>query len=121
MKAAVLAAVAVDAVHDAVLLTRTLVVDDGGLGTPEEALAALAGDDTIVHARRLVPAHLARDDLDLGCGRRGQKPPSVCCVRLHPTCTIPKATIGSLPSYFLNSAYTNLIKTKTDLTSPNLT
>jgi len=67
LEAAVLAAVAVDAVDDAVLLARALVVDDGALRAPEEALAALARDHAIVHARTLVAAHLARDDLDLRC------------------------------------------------------
>jgi hypothetical protein len=35
------------------------------LRPPEEALAALARDHAVVHAARLVAAHLARDDLDL--------------------------------------------------------
>lgn len=65
-----MASVAVHAVDDAVLLARALVVDDGGLRAPEEALAALARDHAIVHARALVAAHLARDDLDLSCSLR---------------------------------------------------
>lgn len=65
LEAAILATIAVDAIHDTVLLTRALVVDHGGLGPSEEALASLAGDDAIVDPGGLVPAHLARDDLDL--------------------------------------------------------
>ncbi|ROT69705.1 hypothetical protein C7M84_012088 [Penaeus vannamei] len=72
LQAAVLASVAVDPIHHAVLLARALVVDDGGLGPPEEALAALARDDTIVDAGGLVAAHLAGNDLNLGCGRRAR-------------------------------------------------
>ena len=53
-------------------LSGALVVDDGGLRPPEEALASLAGDDAVVDAGALVPAHLAWDDLDLSCGgKRG--------------------------------------------------
>ena len=62
-----MASVAVDAIDDAILLARALVVDDGTLRPPEEALAAFTGDDSIVDARTLVAAHLARDDLDLRC------------------------------------------------------
>ena len=65
LQPAELAPVAVDAVDDAVLLPGALVVDDGGLRAAEEALAALARDDSVVDPRRLVPAHLARDHLDL--------------------------------------------------------
>lgn len=65
LQPAVLTPVPVDSVHGARLGARALVVDHGGLRAAEEALAALAGDDAIVHARRLVAAHLARDDLDL--------------------------------------------------------
>ena len=36
-------------------------------------LAALAGDDAVVDAGALVSAHLAGDDLDLGCGREGTR------------------------------------------------
>ena len=35
------------------------------LGSSEEALASLAGDDAVMDARRLVPAHLAWYYLDL--------------------------------------------------------
>lgn len=62
-----MASVAVDAIDDAILLSRALVVDDGTLRPPEETLAALAGDDSIMDARTLVAAHLARDDLNLRC------------------------------------------------------
>ena len=70
LEPAELAAVPVDPVDDAVLLARALVVDHRALAAPEEALAALARDDAVVHPARLVAAHLARDDLDLGCNRR---------------------------------------------------
>ena len=65
MQSAVLASVAIDFVDDAVLLSGTLVIDDGRLRAPEESLAALARDDPVVDARTLVAAHLARDDLNL--------------------------------------------------------
>ena len=67
-----MASVAVDAIDDAILLARALVVDDGTLRPPEEALAAFTGDDSIVDARTLVAAHLARDDLDLRCKKKVQ-------------------------------------------------
>lgn len=60
-----MASVAVDAIDDAILLSRALVVDDGTLRPPEETFAAFAGDDSIMDARTLVAAHLARDDLNL--------------------------------------------------------
>ena len=66
LQPAELAAVPVDAVNHAVLLSGALVVDHAGLRPPEEAFAALASDHPVVHAARLVPAHLARDDFDLG-------------------------------------------------------
>lgn len=66
LQPAELAPVPVDPVHHAALLPGALVVDDGGLRPPEEALAALARDDAVVDAAGLVPAHLARDDLNLG-------------------------------------------------------
>ena len=69
----ILASVAVDAIDDAILLARALVVDDGTLRPPEEALAAFTGDDSIVDARTLVAAHLARDDLDLRCKKKSTK------------------------------------------------
>ena len=69
----ILASVAVDAIDDAILLARALVVDDGTLRPPEEALAAFTGDDSIVDARTLVAAHLARDDLDLRCKKKKYK------------------------------------------------
>ena len=68
-----MASVAVDAIDDAILLARALVVDDGTLRPPEEALAAFTGDDSIVDARTLVAAHLARDDLDLRCKKKSTK------------------------------------------------
>jgi len=43
-----------------------LVVDDAALRPPEEPLAAFAGDHAVVNPAGLVPADLARDDLDLG-------------------------------------------------------
>lgn len=61
----VLAPVPIDPVHYALLRPGTLVVDDGVLAAPEEALAALTGDHAIVDARRLVAAHLAGDDFNL--------------------------------------------------------
>ena len=65
LQSAELASVPVDAVDHAVLLSRALVVRHAALGTAEETLAALAGDHPVVDARRLVPADLAGDDLDL--------------------------------------------------------
>ena len=73
LEAAELAPVPVDPVDHAVLLARALVVDHRALAAPEEALAALARDDAVVHPARLVAAHLARDDLDLGCNRKKRK------------------------------------------------
>ena len=65
LEAAVLAPVPVDAVHNTVLVTRTLVVDHGALGAPEEALAAFACYHSIVHATALVPTHFTRYNLNL--------------------------------------------------------
>lgn len=73
LQPAVLAPVPVHAVHHAVLVARTLVVDHGRLRPPEEALAALARDHAVVHAAGLVAAHLARYDLDLSCSEHKQK------------------------------------------------
>ena len=70
LQPAELAPVPVDPVHHAVLLARALVVDHRALAAAEEALAALAGDHAVVHPARLVAAHLARDDLDLGCNTK---------------------------------------------------
>ena len=70
LQPAELAPVPVDPVHHAVLLARALVVHHGALAAAEEALAALAGDHAVVHPARLVAAHLARDDLDLGCNTK---------------------------------------------------
>lgn len=69
MQSTVLASIPVDPIDHALFVSRALVVDDGALGPPEEALAALAGDHTVVHPGRLVAAHLARYDLDLSCGK----------------------------------------------------
>ena len=77
LEPAVLASVPVDPVDGARLGPRTLVVDHRGLRAAEEALAALAGDHAIVHARRLVAAHLARDDLYLCCKRERKREPLV--------------------------------------------
>ena len=73
LETAVLASVAVDAVDDAVLLSRALVVDDGALRPPEESFASFARDHPIMDARTLVPTHFARDDLDLRCGNFSEK------------------------------------------------
>ena len=73
MQPAELAPITVDPIDHAVLLPGTLVVDHGGLGPAEEALAALAGDDPVVDAAGLVAAHLARDDLDLGWKRERER------------------------------------------------
>lgn len=69
MESTVLAAVSIHSVHHTILLSRALIVHDRGLRSPEEPLAALAGDDAIVDSRRLVAAHLAGNDLNLGCER----------------------------------------------------
>ena len=66
LQPAVLAPVSRHPLDHAVLLPGALVVHYGRLAAPEETLAPLAGDHSIVHARRLVAAHLARDYLDLG-------------------------------------------------------
>lgn len=65
MQSTVLTPVPVDPVHHALLVPGALVVDDGALRPPEEALAALARDHTVVDPGRLVAAHFAGDDLDL--------------------------------------------------------
>lgn len=70
LEAAVLAPVSVDAVHYAVLVARTLVVDNGRLRPPEEPFAPLARDNAVVNAAGLVAAHLARYDLDLSCNKK---------------------------------------------------
>lgn len=67
LQSAVLASVAIDFVHDAVLLSGALVIDHRRLGAPEESFAALARDDPIMNTGTLVTAHLARDDLNLRC------------------------------------------------------
>jgi len=77
LQAAVLAPVAVDAVDGAVPLSGALVVDHPRLRAPEEAFAALAGDDAVVDAAGLVAAHFAGDDLYLGCK------PAACGFDLH--------------------------------------
>ena len=59
--------VPVDSVYNAVLVARALVVDHRTLRSPEEALAALASDHSIVDATALVPAHFTRYDLNLRC------------------------------------------------------
>lgn len=79
MQPAVLASIPVDPVDDAVLVAGTLVVDDRALTAAEEALAPLARDHSIVHAGTLVAAHLARDDLDLGCNTQSANRTSVWC------------------------------------------
>ena len=56
----------VDPIDDAVPLSRALVVDHAALRPPEEPFAALAGDHAVVNPAGLVPADLARDDLNLG-------------------------------------------------------
>uniref|UniRef100_A0A182QG69 Uncharacterized protein n=1 Tax=Anopheles farauti TaxID=69004 RepID=A0A182QG69_9DIPT len=56
----VLASISVNPIYHALLVSRALIVDNGALRPSEEALAALAGDHTVVHPGRLVAAHLAR-------------------------------------------------------------
>lgn len=68
MQSTVLTPVPVDSVDDALLVPGALVVDDGALRAPEEALASLAGYHTVMDAGRLVAAHFAGDDFDLRCG-----------------------------------------------------
>lgn len=65
LQATILAAVPVDPIDNAVLLSGTLVVDNRRLATPEETLATLAGYDAVMDARRLVAANLAGYDFDL--------------------------------------------------------
>ena len=48
------------------MLCNYLIVNDAALRPSEESFASFAGDDAVVDAARLVAAHLARDDLDLG-------------------------------------------------------
>ena len=67
LQAAGLASVPIHTVHHTVLLPGTLVVDHARtLRSPKEAFAAFARDHAIVDATRLVTAHFARNDLDLG-------------------------------------------------------
>ena len=67
LEAAGLASVPIHTVHHTVLLPGTLVVDHARtLRPPKEAFAAFARDHAIVDATRLVAAHFARNDLDLG-------------------------------------------------------
>lgn len=66
MQPTVLAPVSVYTVDHAILVPRTLIVDDRRLGPPEEAFAALAGDHAIMNTAALVATHLARDYFDLG-------------------------------------------------------
>lgn len=67
LQSTVLTPIPVDAIYHTRLVPRTLVVDHRALRPPEEALAALAGDDTVVDSAALVSAHLAGDDFDLSC------------------------------------------------------
>lgn len=73
MQPAVLTPIPVDPIDDALLVPGALVVHDGALRPPEEALASLAGYHTVVDAGRLVAAHFAGDDLDLRCGWERRK------------------------------------------------
>lgn len=66
----VLTPVSVYAVHYAVLVARTLIVDHWRLRPTEESLTALARDHAVVDAAGLVAAHLARYDLDLSWNTR---------------------------------------------------
>lgn len=61
----ILASISVDSIDGTILVPLTLVVDYGRLASSKETLATLAGDDTIVDARRFVAAHLAGYDFDL--------------------------------------------------------
>lgn len=71
MQPTVLASVPVDAVDDALLVPRALVVDHRALRSPEEALAALARYHAIVDARGLVAADFAGNYFDLRCNEKG--------------------------------------------------
>lgn len=61
----ILAAIPVDPIDNAILLSGTLVVHNSRLAASEKALATLAGYDTVMDARRLVAANLAGYDFDL--------------------------------------------------------
>lgn len=50
LEATVLTSVPVDPVNDAIFISRALIVDYGALTAPKEALAALAGDHSIMDA-----------------------------------------------------------------------
>lgn len=115
LQAAVLAAVAVGAVDQAVPLPRAGVAGIVLLAPPEKALqrmamglgrrpvgrqhppgphcahlAAFTGDNAVVDPRGLVPADLAGDHLDLGCGK-GEK----CSVREPRGAPIPGCGRGN--------------------------
>lgn len=61
----ILTPIPINTINNTILLSSTLVIDYGRLASPEEALTSLAGDNAIVHAGRLVAAHLAGNNLDL--------------------------------------------------------
>jgi hypothetical protein len=65
LQATVLTSVPVHSVYHAILVARALVVDHRALRSPEEALAALACDHSIVDAAAFVPTHFTRYDLNL--------------------------------------------------------
>lgn len=67
LQSTVLTSIAIHPVHHAILLSRTLVVDDGRLGAAEEALASFARYHAVVDATRLVTAYFARNYFDLCC------------------------------------------------------
>lgn len=50
LQSTVLTAIPIDPIDDALLVARTLIIHDGALRSPEESLAALTGDDAVVHA-----------------------------------------------------------------------
>jgi len=110
LQSAVLASVAIDFVHDAVLLSGALVIDHRRLGAPEESFAALARDDPIMNTGTLVTAHLARDDLNLRCNhihnKQTKKEHKKKINELHPIkakYTHQFPSIPTLLSFFLSN------------------
>lgn len=73
MQSTVLTPIPVDSVHDTLFIPGALVVDDGALGTPEEAFAALAGYHAVMYSGRFIAAHFAGDDFDLRCNEEKEK------------------------------------------------
>lgn len=117
LKATVLAAIAIDAVDDAVLVAWTLIVDHRRLRAPEEALAALARDDAVVHATALVAAYLAGYDLDLCCNRNNKI--NIMLYNTHSR-RFNRLRIKLEIAVELRLAWINVLNVNVNNTSPNM-